>query len=88
MNDEERQRLNTILRPVAAPRMLDGVYSDEQYERIVDVIKRNGPWPTITAHHFDTVEELMATSNGGMPENLDITLDDSGNEGAIAAAMG
>ena len=76
MNDDDLQRLNTILRPVAAPRVLDGVYSDDQYGRIVDVIKRNGPWPTITAHHFDTVEELMATSNGGMPENLDLTLDD------------
>ena len=74
MND--LQRLNRILRPVAPPRVLDGVYSDDQYGRIVDVIKRNGPWPTITAHHFDTVEELMATSNGGMPENLDLTLDD------------
>ena len=29
------------------------------------MIQREGPWPTITAHHFDTVEELLATSNGG-----------------------
>ena len=76
MDDNELQRLNEILRPVAPPRVLDGVYSDDQHSRLVEVIKRNGPWPTITAHHFDTVEELMATSNGGMPENLDLTLDD------------
>jgi hypothetical protein len=76
MTDEELQRLNQILRPIAPPRVIDGVYSDDQHQRIVDVIKRNGPWPTITAHHFNTVEELMATSNGGMPENLDLTLDD------------
>lgn len=76
MIDAEVQRLNDILRPVSPPRVLEGVYTDDQYERIVDVIKRNGPWPTITAHHFDTIEELMATSNGGVPENLDLTLDD------------
>ncbi len=40
------------------------------------MIKRNGPWPTITAHHFDTVEELMATSNGVVPDRLNLTLDD------------
>jgi len=73
---ENRERLNEILRPVAPPRILEGVYTDDQYERIVDVIKRNGPWPTITAHHFDTVEELVATSSGTVPEGLTITLDD------------
>src|SRR5215211_7704804 len=68
--------LNDVLRPVAPPRIIEKVYSDDQYERIVDVIKRNGPWPTITAHHFDTVEELVATSSGTVPEGLNITLDD------------
>ena len=64
MNDD-LQKLNQILRPVTRPRVLEGVYTDDQYERITRLIKDNGPWPTITAHHFDTVEELMATSNGG-----------------------
>lgn len=76
MTTDEIERLNAILRPVAPPRVLDGVYTDDQHARMVDAIKRHGPWPTITAHHFDTVEELMATSNGGMPENLNLTLDD------------
>ena len=67
---------NRILRPVAPPRVLDGVYTDDQHRRILDVIKTNGPWPTITAHHFDTVEELMATSNGGVTESAGLTLDD------------
>src|SRR5215218_10299871 len=76
MDERELLRLNEILRPVAPPRVLDGVYSDDQHARLLDVVKRHGPWPTITAHHFDTVEELMATSNGGMPEDLELTLDD------------
>lgn len=67
---------SAVLRPVAPPREVHGVYTDDQYERILGVIESNGPWPTITAHHFDTVEELVATSNGGVPENLELTLDD------------
>jgi hypothetical protein len=74
MTDEEL--LNKILRPVSPPRVLDGVYSEDQHQRILDVIRREGPWPTITAHHFDTVEELLATSNGGVPDGFDLTLDD------------
>src|SRR5579862_5125978 len=76
MMTDELQRLNQVLRPVAQPRVLESVYSDDQYERILGVIRRHGPWPTITAHHFNTVEELMATSNGGVADTLDVTLDD------------
>ena len=61
--------------------VLDGVYTDDQYERLMRVIKRNGPWPTITAHHFNTVEELMATSNGGMTADIKVTLDDLATAG-------
>ena len=39
-------------------------------------MKTRGPWPTITSHHFETVEELVATSTGVVPEGLDLTLDD------------
>jgi hypothetical protein len=73
-NDEMAQ----VLRPVAPPRVLEGVYTDDQYERIVAMLKTNGPWPTITAHHFDTVEELVATTSGPMRggDEVKITLDD------------
>src|SRR5947209_5005548 len=72
----DEAQLNRILRPVAPPRVLDGVYEDAQHHRILEVIQRAGPWPTITAQHFNTVEELLATSNGGVPEGHDLTLDD------------
>jgi hypothetical protein len=71
-NDEMAQ----ILRPIAPPRVIEDVYTDDQYERIMAMIKTKGPWPTITAHHFDTVEELVATSTGVVPEGLELTLDD------------
>lgn len=76
MNQDDFHRMNEILRPVAPPQVLEGVYSDDQHARMLDVIKRNGPWRTITADHFDTVEELMATSNGGVPDDFNLTLDD------------
>jgi len=61
---------------VSPPRVLEGLYTDEDHERIVDVIKRNGPWPIIAAHHFQTVEELIATTMGVVPEGLNLSLDD------------
>jgi len=76
MVDDDRQRLNEVLRPASPPQVLEGVYTGDQHQRLLDVVRRHGPWPTITAHHFETVEELMATSNGGMPENFNLTLDD------------
>jgi hypothetical protein len=69
-------KLAEIIKPVAPPRVIEGVYTADQYERILTMIKTRGPWSTITAHHFDTVEELVATSTGVVPEGLDLTLDD------------
>jgi hypothetical protein len=73
---DQREPTSGQLRPAAPPRVVQGVYSDDQVERIWGVVKGSGPWPTITAHHFDTVEELVATSTGVVPEGLDLTLDD------------
>jgi hypothetical protein len=70
------QRLDGILRPIAPPRVLEGVYSEDQHARLLGVITGHGPWPTIMAHHFSTVEELMATSNGGNADKVGVTLDD------------
>ena len=69
-------QMSEALRPVAPPRVLDRVYTEAQHRQMFDVIKTRGPWPTITSHHFDTVEELVATSTGVVPEGLNLTLDD------------
>lgn len=68
--------LAQVLRPVAPPRLLDGVYTEDQYERLFGIVKQRGPWPTITAHHFTSVEELIATSSGIVPQDHGLTLDD------------
>ena len=76
MEKTQQELLSEVLRPVARPRILEGLYTDDQHERMLDVIKAHGPWPTITSHHFDTVEELVATTTGVVPEGLNLTLDD------------
>ena len=70
------EQMSAALRPVAPPQVVEGVYTDDQYRRLLGVVQENGPWPTITSHHFTTVEELVATSTGVVPEGLDLTLDD------------
>ncbi|MCD9624308.1 hypothetical protein [Rhabdothermincola salaria] len=72
-------QMNQALRPIAPPRLLEGVYTDDQYGRLLDVVKQKGPWPTIQAHHFKTVEELIATVTGVVPEGHGLTLDDIAN---------
>ena len=68
--------LAKVLTPCAPPRILEGVYSDEQLDRMLGVVKQDGPWPTIVAHHFKTFDELIATVTGVVPENHGLTLDD------------
>lgn len=64
-----------ILRPAARPRELQNVYSDDQRERLLDVVRTQGPWKLIIAQHFASAEELVATLSGGMPEGIEPTLD-------------
>ena len=42
------EQMAEVLRPVAPPRVLEGVYTDDQHERLLGIVKRHGPWPTIT----------------------------------------
>jgi len=62
-------------RPVAPPQVLDRVYSDDQYNRLIGVVRDHGPWPMILAHHFKTPEEVVATSSGEVPEGVTLTWD-------------
>jgi len=68
--------LARVLTPVSPPRILDDPYSDEQYQRILDLIKREGPWKSIIAQHFETVDEVIATVSGIISSDHGLTLDD------------
>ena len=74
--DTYLEQMSQFLRPAAPPRVFETVYTDDQYERLLDVVKTGGPWPTIASHHFDTVDELIATTTGVVPKDHGLTLDD------------
>lgn len=65
----------SVLRPVAEPVLVDGLFTDAQLQTIVDVVRENGPWPLIIAQHFDSPEALVATMSGAMPEGVTPTFD-------------
>ncbi len=73
---DHAEQLARVLTPVAPPRILEDVYTEDQYERMLRVIQRGGPWPSIIAEHFQSVEEVIATTTGVVPEDHGLTLDD------------
>ena len=64
-----------VIRPVAEPRIVDNVYTEDQYARMIDVIRREGPWKMVIAQHFNSAEEVVATMSGDMPEGATPTFD-------------
>jgi hypothetical protein len=62
-------------RPVAAPRIVEKAYTDDQHRRLIDVVRRHGPWPLILAENFKTPEEVLATTSGSVPEGVTLTWD-------------
>ena len=75
LTQEQRMQLSDILRPASPPREIDNIYSDDQRERLLDVVHAEGPWRLIIAQHFASPEELMATMSGAFPEGFTPSLD-------------
>ena len=46
MDTAYEEQLAKVLTPVSPPRVLDDVYTEDQYRRMLGVIQREGPWPT------------------------------------------
>ena len=77
LSEAQKHKLARNLRPVQPPRELDNVYSDDQLQRLLDVVRTSGPHRLIIAQEFNSVEELIATctGGGGFPEGVEPTLD-------------
>ncbi|WP_200940391.1 hypothetical protein [Caulobacter sp. Root343] len=67
--------LANTLRPVSEPVVLDGVYSDDQHRRLLETVRREGPWPLILAQTFKSPEEVIATMSGMLPPGVTPTMD-------------
>lgn len=68
--------LAAAMRPIAEPQVIDGVYSDDQFQRLVGVMREHGPWKLILAQHFASPEELAATMSGGNDQDALLSFDD------------
>ena len=75
LTHEQRMELSDVLRPASPPQEVDNVYTDEQRERLLDVVRAEGPWRLIIAQHFASPEELIATMSGAFPEGFTPSLD-------------
>jgi len=63
-------------RPVTRPQIIESAYSEDQHRRLLNVVRDNGPWPLILAHHFKTPEEVFATGGSvTLPEGFKPTWD-------------
>lgn len=70
LSETQKDELSRVLRPIAPPRELENVYSQDQLERILQVVRSSGPHRLIIAQHFASAEELIATMTGSMPEGV------------------
>ena len=70
LSQAQKEALSQNLRPAAPPRELDNIYTDDQRERLLDVVRQNGPWRLIIAQHFASADELVATLSGGFPPGV------------------
>lgn len=61
--------------PVAPPSVIQDFYTPEELDTIFGVIRDNGPWRLILAHHFASTEEYLAVS-GGKDRKADARLSD------------
>lgn len=57
-----------MFKPISKPVVVDDVYTQDQVERLFHHLRTRGPWRTITANHFNTPEEMIATTSGVIPD--------------------
>lgn len=62
--------------PVAPPKFLTDVFTDDETARLFGVLRTKGPWPLIASIYFKSVEELLAVSGGKATSNEKLDLSD------------
>ena len=67
----DRQRFSDIQRP---SRELDAVYSENQRQRLLDVVWCEGPSKLIITQYLSSLDELASTGFGGMPDGSEGSL--------------
>jgi len=75
MIQQHREEIARRLRPVRPPRVVVDVLGKDQLETVLGLIRRHGPWDLILKHHFASLEEVVATTSGGKPQDPNASLD-------------
>jgi hypothetical protein len=61
--------------PVSPPRIFEEAYSEDQHRRMMRMVRENGPWALVLAQHFESPDEVLATTSGLIPEGFQPTWD-------------
>src|ERR1700736_3459922 len=64
-----------LFRPVAPPQIIESAYTEDQHRRLIEVVRKHGPWQLILAENFKTPEEGFATTSGRLPEAVEPSWD-------------
>lgn len=65
----------SLFRPVAPPQVIENAFTPDQHARLLDVVRKNGPWTLILSQHFKSPDEVVATTSGMVPEGFTPTWD-------------
>jgi len=64
-----------VFRPVAEPQIIENAFSEDQHARMLDYVRRQGPWSLILAQHFKSPEEVVAALSGTMAPSEAVSWD-------------
>ena len=65
----------SFLRPVAEPQIIENAFTEDQRQRIFDVLRRQSPWSLILKQEFTSPEQVIAATSGELPEGFVATWD-------------
>ena len=64
-----------FLRPVAEPQIIENAFTEDQRERLFNVLRPQGPWTTILSQEFTSPEQVIAAMSGSLPDGVEATWD-------------
>ena len=62
--------------PVVPPQPIQGIFTDDENQRLFNVMRARGPWRTIAGRYFKTAEELLAVSSRPAGDGETLSLSD------------
>ena len=65
-----------LIRPVAPPLVIEDIYTDDQYRRITEVARNEGPWEQVLGQFYSSPEEIAATTAGVDSDGAELSWDD------------